>query len=192
MIDQQTQAALAQAESYMRSENKEYLLRSGDRNDIVAVAEDLHFKIILVELNDSDGYVVINDTEKIPRYDCNRLIAVNSEKSLKSKRYIIAWEISEYFKRKSESKGKPQRYTREIEVDDERVDEEEVNRVVALLAARLLMPETMMITMLDKMKGKPADWEKTVAKLSDYFKVPYTLAAERVRMMAPPTGERTL
>jgi Zn-dependent peptidase ImmA (M78 family) len=172
--------------------NKEYgigVLKSGDRNDIVSIAKKLEFKIVLMDMNEADGFVVVNDGEAIPEFNCNKVIAVNSQKSWKSKRYIIAMELSYYLNLKSENPSKPLKYSKEISVDDEHVGEEAVNSEVALLAARLLMPDDGLETKLAEFKGKQTDPKKTVKELSDYFEVPYTLAAKRMDLWESPSQE---
>lgn len=192
MISAKAQAALDRTIDYIQTEYGSGILQATDRNDIVEIAKKMEFTIMLTDLTQGDGYVAVDDNEILPRFNCHRLIAVNAQKSWKSKRYIIAMELSYFLNLQSENPTKKLKYARDCNVDDEHVGEEEVNNEVALLAARLLMPDNGMQSKVTELMGKNLDHKKLVLEISDYFDVPYTLADTRMDMLDSSPGEARL
>ena len=69
-----------------------------DKFDIVKLARLLGFVVGNARLGkNEEGFIVVNFKDNLGNLDANKVIAVNCNRSIKSKRFIIACELGHYF-----------------------------------------------------------------------------------------------
>ena len=72
--------------------------------DVVKLSEKIGFVIGNADLDDSeDGFIIVNPIEEIPYVKSNKVIGVNSKRSIEDKRFIIAHELGHYLLHYNES-----------------------------------------------------------------------------------------
>jgi len=167
----------------IKDELGDVITDSGGRTDVLTIAQHLGFVVGNADIEDADGFIVVNDNEIIPEFSSHRAIGVNSTKGLKSKRYIIAMELSVYLEmrdRKAKEDGVPKeevqlkfakRHDFKKGGDDESITQ---------IAQSLLMPLEEFVKKEKELSSTITDKNTVAQQLSDYFSVPFLNVRQRL------------
>jgi len=146
------------------------------RPDILALVRQKGFLVGNVDMDDADGFLIVNDKEIVAGFSSNKIIGVNSKKDLKSKRFIIAQEFSFYELLKRRNPGESLKIARRDSF--RRRNKEE--RLVDYVAANLLMPTKLFTAQKKELEKKGKAERKIIVNLSDYYDVPVKIAKQRM------------
>jgi hypothetical protein len=153
--------------------------------DIIAIASKFGFKVVIADMDDGDGFILVNDEELIEEYDCHRVIGVNSKKSLKSKRYIIAKELGYYIvQRQLKDPDAKLKIARIDQFDDEHADEQDTQEVIDWITGSLLMPRNSVLELKTQLsKNKITDTNAIAIEMSNKYDVSVTNAIRRIELL---------
>lgn len=146
--------------------------------DVIGIAQGLGFVVGNAVLNeDDDGFIVVDESRKeIFGIKTDKLIGVNSNRTLEWKRFIIAHEIGHYildFKEKNLEGLYANRYHSKGHSRRE--------NAVDFFAASLLMPKNGFRSKYNEIKKKCSDSKEIVKELAKHFVVTVRMAERRVK-----------
>lgn len=152
---------------------------NSDTIDIIKIAKRLGFVVGNAVLNDDDddGFIVVDERRKeIFGIKTDRLIGVNSSKSLEWKRFIIAHEIGHYILHYSVEKDGGMFAHRE-----HRKGKNDVENEADFFAANLLMPRDKYIDAFNELKNNGIALEEMITLLAKRFVVTQEMASRRLK-----------
>lgn len=150
---------------------------SSDSIDIINVANLLGFQVANAAMDDNvDGFILVDENrDELLGLPTNKLIGVNSSRTLQWKRFIIAHEIGHYaihchekgniglFAHREHAKGKSRT---ENEVD--------------YFAANILMPRDKFTNKYTELRNKGLSVQEAAVLLADKFVVTNIMAERRI------------
>ncbi len=144
--------------------------------DVIEIAREMGFLVGNIDLDDNeDGFVIVNEDKKgIPGQPSKKIIGVNSNRSPKSKMFIIAHELGHY----TFEKEKSDIIYSHRECAKGRTDYE---NDIDYFAACLLMPKDSFNKRYEALKTiYENDYESIIRELSDVFKVTVNAVTRRI------------
>lgn len=151
---------------------------NGDSIDIIQIAKRLGFVVGNAFLNDDDddGFIVVDEgKEEIFGIKTDKLIGVNSSKSLEWKRFIIAHEIGHYKLHYSlERDGGIYAHR------DHKKGKNNIENEADFFAANILMPREKFSRMYSELKEKKLTQEDIAMILAKRFVVTQVMASRRI------------
>ena len=151
---------------------------NGDSIDIIQIAKRLGFVVGNAFLNDDDddGFIVVDEgKEEIFGIKTDKLIGVNSSKSLEWKRFIIAHEIGHYKLHYSlERDGGIYAHR------DHKKGKNNIENEADFFAANILMPREKFSRMYSELKEKKLTQEDIAMILAKKFVVTQVMASRRI------------
>ncbi len=151
---------------------------NGDSIDIIQIAKRLGFVVGNAFLNDDDddGFIVVDEgKEEIFGIKTDKLIGVNSSKSLEWKRFIIAHEIGHYKLHYSMERDGGI-YAHRDHKKGKNIIENEAD----FFAANILMPREKFSRMYSELKEKKLTEEDIAMILAKRFVVTQMMASRRI------------
>lgn len=138
----------------------------GDSVDVIKIAENLGFAVGNAKMNDDmDGFIIIDEgADEILGIKTNKLIGVNSERSLQWKRFIVAHEIAHYVLHYSKEKNKGMFAHR-----DHVKGKNETENDADFFAANLLLPKDRFSNKYRELKEKGLEQKDIEVLLSRRF-----------------------
>ncbi len=160
-----------------------------DEIDIISIAKSLGFVIGNAVLNDEDdGFIIVqNGAEEILGIKTDKLIGINSRRTMEWKRFIIAHEIAHYclhyenenrngmFAHRDHKKGKNDK---ENEAD--------------FFAANLLMPREKFKLKFTELKEKKLEEEEIILLLMKKFQVTKKMVERRIEELELNATEESI
>ena len=145
-----------------------------DEVDIIKVANLLGIQVGNASLDDAmDGFIIINEgNNKILGVPTDKLIGVNSDRTLQWKRFIIAHEIGHY---KMHYSGEGM-YAHRDHVNGKNEKENEAD----FFAANILMPRSKFTDRYKELSNKGLGKQEIVVLMADKFMVTHRMAERRV------------
>lgn len=136
--------------------------------DIIQIANSLGFAVGNAILNDDDdGFIIVKEGEKeLLGIKTDKLIGVNSTRTLEWKRFIIAHEIAHYCLHYSKEQSKGMYAHRE-----HKKGKNETENAADYFAANLLMPREKFTKKFEEFKNKGLEHEEIVLLLARKFVV---------------------
>ena len=151
---------------------------NGDSIDVIQIAKRLGFVVGNAFLNDDDddGFIVVDEgKEEIFGIKTDKLIGVNSSKSLEWKRFIIAHEIGHYKLHYSlERDGGIYAHR------DHKKGKNNIENEADFFAANILMPREKFSRMYSELKEKKLTQEDIALILAKRFVVTQVMASRRI------------
>ena len=146
--------------------------------DVIDVAKRLGFLVGNAVLNEEDdGFIIVEEgREEIMGLKTDKLIGVNSDRSLEWKRFIIAHEIGHYILHFKEE-GIEGLYAHR---DHKRGHDDSENEV-DFFAANLLMPRQRFKKKFTEMKALKLSTQDIIDELASYFIVTKRMAERRIK-----------
>lgn len=146
--------------------------------DVIDVAKRLGFVVGNAILNEEDdGFIIVAENqEEILEVKTNKLIGVNSDRTLEWKRFIVAHEIGHYilhFKEKNMTGLYAHR--------DHKRGHSEIENEADFFAANLLMPRDMFKDKYNAMKKIYDNYKEIVDALSRHYIVTAKMAERRIK-----------
>lgn len=134
--------------------------------DIIQIAKDLGFAVGNALLDDEDdGFIIVREgAEEILGIKTDKLIGVNSKRTLEWKRFIIAHEIAHYVLHYSAQNTKGMYAHR-----DHKKGKNSVENDADYFAANLLMPREKFTEKFNELKEKGLDFDEIVLLLASKF-----------------------
>ncbi len=139
--------------------------------DILGIAKAMGFVVVnAITSEDSDGFIAINEKEnEILGIRTSRLIGVNSRRSLKWKRFIIAHEIAHYILHYLDHAVElGEMYARREHTKGKNADEQDAD----YFAACLLMPKELFSKKYKEYTNDLTDNEKSLFLSNDFIVTP--------------------
>lgn len=148
-----------------------------DAIDVIEIAKQLGFEVGNAVLNDDiDGFILVEEGKsEILGIRTDKLIGVNSTRSLAWKRFIIAHEIAHYILQYSKQKNNGMFAHR-----DHRKGKNEKENEADFFAANLLMPREKFKKKFIEFKEKGLSLDEIVVLLADKFAVTQLMAERRI------------
>lgn len=126
--------------------------------------------------NDDDGFIIVNEgVDEILGIKTDKLIGVNSQRSLEWKRFIIAHEIAHYILHYSKEKDKGIYAHRE-----HKKGKDEIENEADFFAANLLMPRERFINKFNELKSKGLSMDDICLLLEKKFIVTPKMLVRRI------------
>lgn len=145
--------------------------------DIIRIAKSLGFAVgnaLLTE--DDDGFIIVEEgAASILGIKTDKLIGVNSERTLEWKRFIVAHEIAHYLLHYS-SQGNQGMYAHR----DHRKGRNDVENEADFFAACLLMPREKVVEKFKELKDKKLSMSEIVLLLAKRFAVTQKMTERRI------------
>lgn len=150
---------------------KNYNLDDAGYVDVLKIAQDNDFLVGNARLkDDEDGFIIVNKSEKISKYDTHKIIGVNSSRRFVDKRFIIAHELGHFFLN-SDEKIYAHR--------EHRIGKSDSENEYDYFAACLLMPkEKFKEAFEDAMKNNKLN---VIGSLESQFKVSKEVIRKRIK-----------
>lgn len=145
--------------------------------DIVEVSKKLDFVLVNARLNENDdGFIIVDNSEdEILGFKTNKLIGINSSRSVPWKRFIIAHELGHYILKYKNSKKT------EFAHRDHRKGKDKRENEIDYFSASILMPKDIYIDEFNKLSElDKLDLSQVVLLLSDKFQVTKDMAKRRI------------
>lgn len=149
-----------------------------EETDIIQIAKTLGFVVgnAVLDDNDDDGFIIVKKGEdEILGLKTDKLIGVNSKRSLEWKRFIIAHEIAHYILHYSEQNNKGMYAHR-----DHRKGKNDVENDADYFAANLLMPREKFTDKFNEFKSKGLTFDEIIVLLSHKFVVTSKAVERRI------------
>ena len=151
--------------------------------DIVEVVKRKKFTLVnaLLDEND-DGFIIVdNSAKKILGFDTNKLIGVNSSRSLFWKRFIIGHELGHYVLEHKESE-------KQFARRDHRKGKDKRENAIDYFSAAILMPKDEFKKMYDAFNKPEVNKNLLVEFLANQFQVTKQMAARRIEEVGLQIG----
>lgn len=154
-----------------------YTINEGSSVDVIDIAKRLGFVVGNAVLNEEDdGFIVVEEGKKeIMGIETDKLIGVNSDRSLEWKRFIIAHELGHYilhFREKNLNGLYAHR--------DHKRGHNELENETDFFAANLLMPRESFENKYKEIKQVYKNDREIVDILSKHFNVTVRMAERRI------------
>lgn len=148
--------------------------------DILELAKELGFQVGIAPLIDEeDGFIIVDDStssiQRLTGLKTDKIIGVNSERNIQTKRFIIAHELGHYCLHYKEEVSDGMYAHRE-----NRKGKNENENDADFFAACLLMPEKAFGKKYKELKDKGLLEDEIVILLANHFNVPKESATRRV------------
>ena len=139
---------------------------TGEVVDIIQIAKNLGFAVGNAMLtDDEDGFIIVKEGEKeILGIKTDKLIGVNSQRTLEWKRFIVAYEIAHYYLHYSSARNNGMYAHR-----DHRKGKNDVENDADYFAACLLMPKTSFKEKFNELKDKDLSLDEIILLLAKKF-----------------------
>lgn len=145
--------------------------------DVIDVAKRLGFVIGNAVLNDEDdGFIVVEEgKEELMGFRTDKIIGVNSDRTLEWKRFIIAHELGHYMLhcRKEKQQGL---YAHRVHTTGHNQSEDEAD----FFATNLLMPREIFTEKYNRLKEKDMEKQEIVDALARKFIVTSEMTLQRI------------
>lgn len=154
--------------------------------DIIKVVKKYGFTLVNARLDENeDGFIMINKSENnILGFETNKLIGVNSSKSLPWKRFIIAHELGHYKLEYEDSDNKLQFAHR-----DHRKGKDERENEIDYFSASILMPKDEFINLHEYYLSNPkVNKDLLVDFLATQFQVTKKMVTRRIEEVGLSIG----
>jgi hypothetical protein len=154
--------------------------------DIIKIVKKYGFTLVNARLDENeDGFIMINKSENnILGFETNKLIGVNSSKSLPWKRFIIAHELGHYKLEYEDSNNKLQFAHR-----DHRKGKDERENEIDYFSASILMPKEEFINLHEYYLSNPkVNKDLLVDFLATQFQVTKKMVTRRIEEVGLSIG----
>ena len=154
--------------------------------DIIKIVKKYGFTLVNARLDENeDGFIMINKSENnILGFETNKLIGVNSSKSLPWKRFIIAHELGHYKLEYEDSNNKLQFAHR-----DHRKGKDERENEIDYFSASILMPKEEFINLHEYYLSNPkVNKALLVDFLATQFQVTKKMVTRRIEEVGLSIG----
>lgn len=158
---------------------EEFNYQSGEV-DVLELAKQLGFQVGIAPLIDEeDGFIIVDDStnsiQKLTGLRTDKIIGVNSERDIQTKRFIIAHELGHYCLHYEEEVSDGMYAHRE-----NRKGKNDNENDADFFAACLLMPGKSFDKKYRELRDKELSEDDIVILLANHFNVPKESAARRV------------
>lgn len=152
--------------------------------DVIEIAKNLGFQVGIAPLiEEEDGFIIVDNSresiQKLTGLTVDKIIGINSQRDLETKRFIIAHEIGHYCLHYNENNDNGMYAHRE---NKKGKDEQEND--VDFFAACLLMPCKQFREKYEELREKQLNESDIILLLQKHFNVPAESAKRRIKEIA--------